>query len=64
MVSGPGYQYHGIRMKAIPISILPSLDTFCTAMAKKMSVPSWNIGAEVICYNGDGGISWYSDNAQ
>ena len=63
-VSGPGYQYLGICMKAIPIDILTSLSTFCTALANKMKVPLWNIGAEVICYYRDGGISWYSDNAQ
>jgi len=51
-------------MKAIPIDILPSLSTFCAAMANKMKVPSWNIGAKVICYHRGGGISWHLDNAQ
>jgi len=51
-------------MKAMSIDILPSLSTFCTAMANEMKVLSWKIGAEVICYHRDGGISWHSNNTQ
>ena len=63
----PGYQYHGIRMQAQPLSIEPAFEALSTELAATYQFPNqeWNIGCDAIVYrNGNDNIGWHSDDTQ
>ena len=63
----PGYQYHGIRMQAKPISTEPVFAALSAELAAIYQFPNqeWNIGCDAIVYrNGNDNIGWHSDDTQ
>ena len=64
---GPGYVYHHVKMKALPLNQAPVIESFASEMAKKLHIPNqeWNIGVDVILYrNGNDRIGWHADDTQ
>lgn len=66
-IVAPGYQYHGIRMQAQPLSSEPAFEALSAELAAKYHFPKqeWNIGCDAIVYrNGNDNIGWHSDDTQ
>ena len=63
-----GYGYHGTKMKAMSIAIVPQfVHNFAKLLASKYDLPNhqWGIGLESIMYrDGNDGLSWHCDNNQ
>ena len=49
-----GYMYHGIKMKALPISLVPEVDSIAGELAQHYNLPNnqWDIGVDMIVYKG------------
>ena len=64
---GPGYGYHGIRMRALPIKIAPPVESFAAKLAAKFNLPNnlWSIGVDLMTYRGGKDrIGWHADDNQ
>jgi len=61
----PGYAYHGIKMKALPIDLVPEVASYAEELARTYNLPHWDIGVDMIAYK-DGGdsIGWHADDTQ
>lgn len=63
----PGYTYHGVQMKALPIDLVPDVASYAEELARRYNLPQhqWDIGVDLIVYK-DGGdsIGWHSDDTQ
>ena len=63
--SGPGYKYHGVNMRAHPLTLFPKLNTLSNQLSSYHSLPDWNIGAQVVVYRDNtDGIGWHADDTQ
>ena len=63
--SQPGYIYHGIKMKALPISLVPEVASYAEELAEKYNLQHWDIGVDMIIYkDGNDSIGWHSDDTQ
>jgi hypothetical protein len=64
-VCNPGYIYHGVKMKAQPLSLVPEVSSFALDLANFYRITEWNIGVDMLIYrSGDDGISWHADDTQ
>ncbi|KAL3791788.1 hypothetical protein ACHAW5_009421 [Stephanodiscus triporus] len=64
---GGGYSYHGIRMRAMPIDIVPDVSAYASELASEYGLPydRWGIGVDLIAYrDGEDGIGWHADDTQ
>ena len=61
----PGYAYHGIKMKALPINLVPEVASYAEDLARTYNLSQWDIGVDMIAYK-DGGdsIGWHADDTQ
>lgn len=62
-----GYSYHGVTMKAQPISQVPAISTYATELASMYNLPNqiWGIGVDCIIYrDGHDSIGWHADDSQ
>jgi hypothetical protein len=60
-----GYTYHGVRMRALPMSAVPVFEKAATKYANLFHLPdrTWNIGCDLICYrNGCDSVGWHADD--
>ena len=67
MNTAPGYQYHGIKMQAKPLSSQPEFESLSVELAAATGLPDneWNIGCDAIVYrNGNDHIGWHADDTQ
>ena len=65
--SDVGYMYHGIKMKALPIDVVPEVASYATELARVYKLPQnqWDIGVDLILYkDGDDSIGWHADDTQ
>ena len=63
--AGPGYQYHGVAMRAKPLSSVPVLETIAKRLATKFGIDDWRIGVEIILYrDGKDKIGKHADDTQ
>ncbi|KAL9187368.1 hypothetical protein ACHAXT_001471 [Thalassiosira profunda] len=65
--SDRGYMYHGIRMKAQPIDLVPEVASYAKELARSYRLPQdqWNIGVDMIVYrDGNDSIGWHADDSQ
>ncbi len=48
----PGYSYHGIKMRALPIDLVPEVACYAEELARLYNLPNneWNIGVDLIAY--------------
>lgn len=61
----PGYEYHGIRMKAHPLDRVPEVEALAKRLAMLYGVDEWNTGVDLIAYkDGEDGIGWHADDTQ
>ena len=63
----PGYTYHGIKMKALPMDLVPEVASYAEELAKHYKLPQnqWNIGVDLIAYkDGEDSIGWHADDTQ
>ena len=63
----PGYQYHGVKLKAEPLSFGTPIEELAYDLAKKYSLPDnkWNIGVDVVVYrDGKDRMGWHADDTQ
>mmetsp|Transcript_17218 Transcript_17218/g.49908 ORF Transcript_17218/g.49908 Transcript_17218/m.49908 type:complete len:1249 (-) Transcript_17218:777-4523(-) len=63
----PGYYYHGIQMKSLPISSVPEVAQLSDQLATLYELPrkQWSIGVDLIIYrDGNDGIAWHADDTQ
>ena len=64
-ISGPGYIYHGVKMKAEPISNVPQIKQLSDQIASFFCFNEWNIGVHLIVYRDySDGIRWHADDNQ
>jgi len=66
-IAGPGYVYHGVKMKALPISKAPLVQKLGKKLGAKFGTPNhdWNIGVDLIVYReGKDKIGWHADDTQ
>ncbi len=64
---GPGYAYHGVKMKSKPLSQNNNINELASDLAKKCNISNneWNIGVDLIIYrNGHDSIGWHADDTQ
>lgn len=64
---GSGYAYHGIRMKALPIDLVPEVASYARELAALYDLPDdrWDIGVDLIAYrDGEDSIGWHADDTQ
>ena len=62
-----GYSYHNIHMKALPMDLVPEVNSFASELATKYKLPDnqFNIGVDLIVYkDGSDSISWHADDTQ
>ena len=62
-----GYMYHGIKMKAQPIDLVPEVASYAKELARYYRLPQdeWDIGVDLIVYrDGDDSIGWHADDTQ
>jgi hypothetical protein len=64
-----GYGYHGTKMKAMSIAIVPQVHQYAKllVLASEYDLPNhqWGIGVEAIMYrDGNDGVGWHCDNNQ
>ena len=60
-----GYGYHGTKMKAMSIAIVPQVQHYAKLLASEYDIPShqWGIGVEAIMYrDGNDGVDWHADD--
>jgi len=65
--SNPGYHYHGVKLKAEPLSSATQIESFAQDLAEKYSLPDkkWNIGVDVVVYrDGKDRMGWHADDTQ
>ncbi len=65
--AGPGYGYHSVTMKAIPLSKAPLIEKLAANLGTKWNIPNndWNIGVELVIYKAiNGKIGWHADDTQ
>ena len=63
----PGYFYHGVSMKALPLSLVPEIEALAANLAESYRLPekNWSIGVDLVVYrDGNDSISWHSDDTQ
>ena len=61
----PGYVYHGICMKALPLDQVPEVEGLANRLAKLYGISCWNTGVDVIAYkDGEDRIGWHADDTQ
>lgn len=61
----PGYVYHGICMKALPLDQVPEVEGLANRLAKLYGISRWNTGVDVIAYkDGEDRIGWHADDTQ
>jgi alkylated DNA repair dioxygenase AlkB len=63
----PGYQYHGVKMKALPLSLMPTVESLASLFAHlfKIEDQNWGIGVDVLLYrNNRDAIGWHADDTQ
>jgi len=63
----PGYHYHGVKLKAEPLSFATPIEKLAHDLAKKYSLPDnkWNIGVDVVVYrDGKDRMGWHADDTQ
>ena len=66
-VNSPGYKYHGVRMKAKPLSAEPKLQKLSDDIARHYKLPKWewSIGVDLVVYrDGKDGINFHADDTQ
>lgn len=66
-IHGPGYKYHGVSMKALPLSQFPELEKLANNLASFHNLENnvWNIGAHLIVYRDSSDyIGWHADDTQ
>lgn len=66
-VKGPGYKYHGVKMKALPLQIAPPIENLSKSLGRRFNVNNgiWNIGVDLILYrDGKDRIGWHADDTQ
>jgi alkylated DNA repair dioxygenase AlkB len=62
-----GYMYHGIKMKALSIDLVPEVASYAKELARLYKLPhdQWNIGVDLIVYkDGEDSIGWHADDNQ
>lgn len=67
LTTARGYSYHGVTMKAQPISQVPAISTYATELASMYNLPNqtWDIGVDCIIYrDGHDSIGWHADDSQ
>ena len=58
-----GYMYHGIKMKARPIHLVPEVAEYASELARYYGLPKdeWDIGVDMIAYkDGEDSIGWHA----
>ena len=61
----PGYAYHGVQMKALPIHLVPEVASYAKEFARRYNLPHWDIGVDMIAYkDGLDSIGWHADDTQ
>jgi alkylated DNA repair dioxygenase AlkB len=61
----PGYQYHGVKMKANPLSSMPSIEALADSLAATFQMTEWGVGVDVLLYrNHNDAIGWHADDTQ
>jgi hypothetical protein len=67
MRNDAGYSYHGIKMKALPIELVPEVASYAREVAGLYGLPGdrWGIGVDLIAYrDGEDSIGWHADDTQ
>ena len=67
LTAARGYSYHGVAMKAQPISQVPAISTYAAELATLYNLPNqtWDIGVDCIIYrDGHDSIGWHADDSQ
>jgi hypothetical protein len=62
-----GYSYHNINMKALPMDLVPEVNSFASEFATEFKLPDnkINIGVDLIVYkDGNDSIGWHDDDTQ
>jgi hypothetical protein len=62
-----GYSYHNINMKALPMDLVPEVNSFASELATEYKLPDnkINIGVDLIVYkDGSDSIGWHADDTQ
>lgn len=63
----PGYMYHGIKMRALPLDLVPEVANYAEELARHYKLPDnqWDIGVDLIVYkDGEDSIGWHADDTQ
>ena len=60
----PGYRYHGVNMKSLPLRHFPAVHSLATSYANSLyGLPNWSIGVDLVCYrDGLDSIGWHADD--
>lgn len=64
---GPGYSYHTVHMKALPLADVPPVEKLAKRLGGvfETSNHDWNIGVDVIVYRDENdSIGWHADDTQ
>ena len=64
---GPGYSYHGVSMKALPLKIAPAVEELASRLAAEFEIPNedWNIGVDLLIYrDGKDKMGFHADDTQ
>jgi len=67
LTAARGYSYHGVTMRAQPISQVPAISTYAAELATLYNLPNqtWDIGVDCIIYrDGHDSIGWHADDSQ
>ncbi|GMH83199.1 hypothetical protein TrST_g5124 [Triparma strigata] len=62
-----GYSYHGVKMRTLPIDLVPEFETLARDFATSFSLPNniWSIGVDLVVYrDGKDSIGWHADDTQ
>ena len=62
-----GYSYHGVKMRPLPIDLVPEFEGLAKDYAERFELPQnkWSIGVDLIVYrDGKDSIGWHADDTQ
>ena len=64
---GPGYAYHGVRMKALPLQKAPPVEKIASMLGSKFQLEknTWSIGVDLVIYrDGKDKMGFHADDTQ
>ena len=64
---GPGYSYHGVSMKALPLNKAPPVEKLAARLGMEFELPNndWNIGVDLLLYrDGKDKMGYHADDTQ